>query len=122
MSSEPFDPRTPADTQPDPEEWIEDYIARIVAERDALALELRRLRAAEAPGTDDEAFAGTGWIWRPAGWCHDDLDGWVCQAPYRVLANGEPIPWFIVFAAAQSVPADFPLALDAMRAAVRGSV
>lgn len=80
-------------------------------ERDAARLELRRLRAAEAPGTDDAAFEGTGWAFHPAGWRH--ASGAVVlshDAQWRITGSA-PHPHTI-----------HDVALDAMRAAVPGSV
>lgn len=84
-------------------------------------LELRRLRAAEAPGTDDGALEGTGWrasLSSSVGWSRGIAGpsivrvslGWeVLKAPpggaYPLVSGGL-----------------FDLALDAMRAAVPGSV
>ena len=84
-------------------------------------LELRRLRAAEAPGTDDEAFEGTGWRSYPY-----PLDGATVRAWEHVKPGNRRgvciIPttdrWWVFIE--QSVSAR--LALDAMRAAVPGSV
>lgn len=47
-------------------------------ERDEALLELRRIRAAEAPGTDDAAFEGTGWKASGAygeDWLRHSVDG-----------------------------------------------
>lgn len=73
-----------------------------------LALELRRLRAAEAPGTDDEAFSGTGWDWLDGAWVH-------VSGP--VVGMDEEGLW-----TSDDVAQRNELALDAMRAAVPGSV
>ena len=83
-------------------------------EIDALALELRRLRAAEAPGSDDEALAP--WVRYGAGWAH-------IPSGLTVVASRNGWSTFVPGGAyVGAIPADFPIALDAMRAAVPGSV
>lgn len=83
---------------------------------DALALELRRLRAAEAPGTDDEALAP----WESVG--DEDRPIWrYWQAPGRaVLVSRGAGKWSHFDGKKWTY--DYDLALDAMRAAVTGSV
>lgn len=89
--------------------------AEAMTERDVLALELRRLRAAEAPGTDDAAVAP----WTPSietvigsplpVWTHPSGVGITAIWPGRwVTLDDRGGQW--------------ALALDAMRAAVPGSV
>lgn len=86
--------------------------AELAAELDAARLELRRLRAAEAPGTDDEAFEGTGWraldgarwVWMEGAdsvALHRGARGWEAWRGGACVAGG-------------------PLAYDTMRAAVSG--
>lgn len=89
-------------------------LRQTTAELDAARLELRRIRAAEAPGTDDEAFEGTGWR-------AQSPDGW------RIFAGMASIPvWrdgegaWLCWDDSRTVSHRF--ALDAMRAAVPGSV
>ena len=90
--------------------------ARFMLERDALALELRRLRAAEAPGTDDAAFEGTGWDAMVGDW-------WLWERPdappvaVKRGADDKWEAWRLGVVVARSV-----LAFDLMRAAVPGSV
>lgn len=90
-----------------------DALILIIALQNDLAaarLELRRLRAAEAPGTDDAAFEGTGWErhheWH-RGWVHRDA---------RVYRHDDGL-WRVL-----GHNRTFRFALDAMRAAVLGSV
>ena len=84
-----------------------EVLSAVTRDRDRLALELRRLRAAEAPGTDDAAFEGTGWARQADFWTHSSGatvynrgGGWRFGLDSRF----------------------FRFALDAMRAAVPGSV
>ena len=85
-------------------------------ERDALALELRRLRAAEAPGTDDAAFEGTGWtVHCGDSWWHLNTGEYFTVEPHN--KGG----WRVMDHTDRAV-SRFPIALDAMRAAVPGSV
>lgn len=78
---------------------------------DALALDLRRLRAAEAPGTDDEAFEGTGW------WFSLGRQAWVHKSGAAAGRRYGLTGW-----STEAANAPFLFALDAMRAAVPGSV
>jgi len=95
-------------------------VALLRADMDAQALELRRLRAAEAAGTDDAAFEGTGWAW--------DVDAWVHAGGRYVIETGfAALKWGWADdnaddAACADDVRDFRLALDAMRAAVPGSL
>jgi hypothetical protein len=80
---------------------------RVIA---GLAMELRRLRAAESPGTDDGAFEGTGWHSHGLSWQHTE--------PRKMVErwNGA----WVTFIDGHRV--EVIIALDAMRAAVPGSV
>lgn len=56
------------------ERWMVSYMSQVTiqtalsVERDEARLELRRIRAAEVPGSDDAAFEGTGWVVRGDDW------------------------------------------------------
>lgn len=85
------------------------FTKKAEAKADALALELRRLRAAEAPGTDDEALEGTGWRWLMGEWQHqEDPPVWSHNGVWLTRIAGQIVR--------------FSVAIDAMRAAVPGSV
>lgn len=89
-------------------------LATTTDERAAARLELRRLRAAETPGTDDEALEAMGWRWDgpERTWVHSS-HGFITRQNYHVR------PWLIENDPSIECPR---LALDAMRAAVPGSV
>lgn len=49
------------DARPNVLDPVEDAIEGLHAEVERLRLEIRRIHAAEEPGSDDAAFEGTGW-------------------------------------------------------------
>lgn len=53
------------DARPNVLDPVEDAIDGLHAEVERLRLEIRRIHAAEKPGSDDAAFEGTGWVGIP---------------------------------------------------------
>lgn len=92
--------------------------AAYATKADALALELRRLREAET-GTDTEAFKGTGWTPHGRGtWYHAETRTTVRPFGSRYVIFRDANGWW----GGKQDPEEYDLALDAMRAAVPGSV
>lgn len=91
-----------------------------LVELEEARLEIRRLRAAEAPGTDDEVFEGTGWSSLIGG-----LE-WLYEAGTRAVivkrADHPTKDWAWESWEKGVRTATDGLALDTMRAAVPGSV
>lgn len=82
--------------------------AEAMTERDRLALEARRIRAAESPGKDDGALSGTGWKWEFGAWRHPGTDirveperfrvdrvsrGWVAARPGSLSHERGSLAW-----------------------------